>query len=488
MKRILSFQNWISEAQTFPEEWQELPEWKLLRLMGIHVIDSNPRTGTIILNNLDGGKKSKNLRLTAAGYVRSSKAGYIFQTKGENTIKELLKYVIDRFAKKAIPLIPEADLDSLIVKHPELLSYLYSTPQVREGIIRRTGIKDARTEIYVQHGITPQHVKWLDKCSNRNWDVDTSTGEINVEGNFKCQPSNRLGFRGLRFGVVKGSFICDAAGLTSLEGAPKEVNGDFICSNNKITSLVGAPSIVGGYFTCYGNELTTLEGAPKEINRDFICSYNKITSLVGAPSIVRGSFVCSNNKITSLVGAPKEVNGDFICSSNSLTSLQGSPSIVGGSFICEAARLTTLEGAPKEVKGDFICNSNFLQDLNGAPEEISGSFSCGMNPLETLLPFPKNIGYYFRCDGFNAVRSEDGWRWSEIISGKLKGSQINNMEVASKLLFPLITSEEIAKVIEDDISFTRFVPKDRYSQVAKILGYTEEELGAIAISGDMGLF
>ena len=404
MKRILSFQNWISEAQTFPEEWQELPEWKLLRLMGIHVIDSNPRTGTIILNNLDGGKKSKNLRLTAAGYVRSSKAGYIFQTKGENTIKELLKYVIDRFAKKAIPLIPEADLDSLIVKHPELLSYLYSTPQVREGIIRRTGIKDARTEIYVQHGITPQHVKWLDKCSNRNWDVDTSTGEINVEGNFKCQPSNRLGFRGLRFGVVKGSFICDAAGLTSLEGAPKEVNGDFICS------------------------------------------------------------------------------------SNSLTSLQGSPSIVGGSFICEAARLTTLEGAPKEVKGDFICNSNFLQDLNGAPEEISGSFSCGMNPLETLLPFPKNIGYYFRCDGFNAVRSEDGWRWSEIISGKLKGSQINNMEVASKLLFPLITSEEIAKVIEDDISFTRFVPKDRYSQVAKILGYTEEELGAIAISGDMGLF
>ena len=46
-------------------------------------------------------------------------------------------------------------------------------------------------------------------------------------------------------------------------------NGDFDCPED-ITSLEGAPKEVDGYFYCSMNtSLTSLEGAPEKVTRDF---------------------------------------------------------------------------------------------------------------------------------------------------------------------------------------------------------------------------
>ena len=115
-----------------------------------------------------------------------------------------------------------------------------------------------------------------------------------------------------------GSFNCIGCNkLTSLKGAPKEIEGNFNCAGcNKLVTLKGAPKKVGGGFACSGcNNLTSLKGAPKEIGSDFNCTNcNKLTSLEGAPEKVGGNFACSGcNNLTSLEGAPKEVGGKFDC-------------------------------------------------------------------------------------------------------------------------------------------------------------------------------
>jgi hypothetical protein len=45
-----------------------------------------------------------------------------------------------------------------------------------------------------------------------------------------------------------------------------------------------------GDFNCRDNELTSLEGAPKEVQGGFYCNKKQLTSLEGAPKDVRGGF------------------------------------------------------------------------------------------------------------------------------------------------------------------------------------------------------
>ena len=225
-------------------------------------------------------------------------------------------------------------------------------------------------------GLSKSVVDWLYRCSSKTWSINASTGKIDVDGDFVSTRRNSLGFRGVNFGVIKGRFVINDAGLTSLEGAPKKVGGDFHCYNNELTSLEGAPQVVGGNFYCSANNLTSLEGAPKKVGRNFICNNNKLTSLKGAPKKVDGHFYCSNNELTSLEGAPQVVNGYFNCSTNKLTSLEGAPQAVGVDFNCSDNELTSLKGAPKKVNGGFYCNNNKLTSLEGAPQVVGGSFHC----------------------------------------------------------------------------------------------------------------
>lgn len=254
-------------------------------------------------------------RLTAGGYVRTSDQGYVYQssmTSGPKIMSSLLYYVIKRFAKKGIPLIPVKDLDDFMKANPEMIDVLLDLPKVREGVVSRTGITDPMGELYKRHGLTPSVVNWLNKSTGGEWEFNETTGEIDISGNFSSIAENKLGFRGIKFGEVSGHFIIKSAGLKSLEGAPRKVDGDFNCSlNNELTSLKGAPQEVGGYFNCAQNALTSLEGAPKRIKGIFACGYNSLKTLEGAPEVVEGSFQCAGNPLISLAEAPESV-GNFL--------------------------------------------------------------------------------------------------------------------------------------------------------------------------------
>jgi hypothetical protein len=187
--------------------------------------------------------------------------------------------------------------------------------------------------------LTKEQVEWLDKCSKRTWRLNPQTGLVDVDGDFDCSGDGRQqklrDLKGVRFGEVGGYFNCSHNGLTSLEGAPREVRGNFYCSDNGLTSLEGAPREVRGRFWCHDNQLTSLVGAPRVVGWDFYCYNNQLTTLEGAPREVRGDFDCDNNELTSLVGAPQKVEGYFSCSRNGLTSLVGAPRKVEGDFDCE---------------------------------------------------------------------------------------------------------------------------------------------------------
>ena len=146
--------------------------------------------------------------------------------------------------------------------------------------------------------LNKKQIGFLNECTKGKWTLNEETGLVDIRGDFACSRKGLTDFKGVKFGVVTGYFLCHYNSLTSLEGAPKKVGGDFWCYNNKLTSLVGAPQKVEGCFHCYNNKLTSLVGAPQKVEWSFNCSNNKLTSLEGAPQEVEGDFDCSNNSIS----------------------------------------------------------------------------------------------------------------------------------------------------------------------------------------------
>jgi hypothetical protein len=104
--------------------------------------------------------------------------------------------------------------------------------------------------------LTPEQIEWLDECIDGTWALNPQTGLVDVKGNFSCIRQGLTDFKGVKFGVVSGSFDCDNNQLTSLEGAPQKVGNDFSCTGNQLTSLEGAPQKVGVDFFCYHNPVT----------------------------------------------------------------------------------------------------------------------------------------------------------------------------------------------------------------------------------------
>ena len=300
--------------------------------------------------------------------------------------------------------------------------------------------------------LTEEQISWLDECATGSWNLNPSTGLVDVDGDFKCYRQGLKDFKGVAFGHIKGNFNCDNNQLTSLEGAPKTVNGDFICYSNQLTSLKGAPETVDGDFYCGNNQLTSLNGAPNTIKDDFNCANNQLTSLDGAPNTIKGDFSCAYNQLTSLDGAPKTVKGNFNCADNQLTSLVGAPQTVGGNFSCDNNQpfLTSLIGAPQTVGGSFGCDSNQLTSLVGAPKTVNGGFSCADNPLKSLVGAPESVGIFkiSRWDsapGISTLDWYEGWdkkddkEFTKTFISKLKeinalGSDANKGKLTSMLL------------------------------------------------------
>lgn len=125
---------------------------------------------------------------------------------------------------------------------------------------------------------------------------------------------------------------------------------------------------IGGDFYCNGCDITSLEGAPIEVNGGFYCQWNNITSLKGAPKVVNGQFNCSNTSISTLEGAPEKVGCSFRCiDCESLVSFKGAPKEVGLSFDCAGSlHVKSLNGLPKKIHGDIYISLPYGQD----PEEF----------------------------------------------------------------------------------------------------------------------
>ena len=253
-------------------------------------------------------------------------------------------------------------------------------------------------------GLTQEQEKFLNMYTGNLCTYNPATGLVDVEGDFDCSDKGLKDFKGVKFGKVSGSFICDNNKLTSLEGAPQKVRGNFNCWNNSLTSLKGSPQEVGWSFNCEDNKLTSLEGAPQKVG---------------------GYFDCRRNNLTSLAGAPQEVGEDFDCRDNNLTSLEGAPQKVGEGFDCSHNQLTSLEGSPKEVGGYFDCRRNNLTSLAGAPQVVGGYFSCGTFKLE---------------------RGEWNFKgWFKVLNKVLKEGRPEAQKLISTILSAEALNKEIAK-------------------------------------------
>ena len=105
---------------------------------------------------------------------------------------------------------------------------------------------------------------WLDEQGVKNYDIRPN-GIVDVD---RAAVDLRK-FKGttlpVQFGKVDGSFWCNMAPLTSLQGSPQEVGHDFWCNNTKITSLVGVPQYIGGRFACFQTRKISLSGIDKMI-------------------------------------------------------------------------------------------------------------------------------------------------------------------------------------------------------------------------------
>lgn len=152
--------------------------------------------------------------------------------------------------------------------------------------------------------LSPEQIKFLNRHIKGNWEVNSETGLVDVDGDFQCNIGNRTTFEGIEFGNVSGNFHFTNHKIKSLIGSPHTVGGGFYCTFNEITSLEGSPKIVGGDFNCFGNQLHSLEGAPEKVG---------------------GSFYCINNPLTTLKGAPKQIGAIFHCHAFSLQSRKWNP-------------------------------------------------------------------------------------------------------------------------------------------------------------------
>ena len=126
--------------------------------------------------------------------------------------------------------------------------------------------------------LTLEQKDWLDKCTKGTYSFNPKTGLVDVDESFNCSRQGLSDFKGVRFGYVRGSFICFSNRLTSLEGAPRRVKEYFNCGNNQLTSLDGAPQSVGGSFDCSNNFLISLEGAPQKVGGEFYFFKNPISN------------------------------------------------------------------------------------------------------------------------------------------------------------------------------------------------------------------
>jgi len=220
--------------------------------------------------------------------------------------------------------------------------------------------------------LTLEQIEYINSCTNASFSV--KNGRVNINGTFNSG-GRKEGFKGIKFGIIKGSFDCRSMGLTSTEGFPTKVKGSFVCSDNSLTSLVGGPIEVKEDFYCSNNKLTNLEGAPLNVGGNFICTNNELTSLSGSPEIGGYLFDCSYNKLKSLDGCPNTVDSINACS-NPIEILFRDPRDIKVSL----NKLIVDKGTPLKGISDNINNGseNFLLFVDPKDRDNNQRYHYGM--------------------------------------------------------------------------------------------------------------
>jgi len=215
-----------------------------------------------------------------------------------------------------------------------------------------------------------KQVEWLNSVCSSGWEVNESTGKIDVEHYQTLIKSGNL-INGeipydIEFGTIKGNFRTDGSALKIFRGFPEKIYGDLNISGNQIESLEGCTQEVMGSFNCSNNNLKSLVGGPTMVRDMYFCNSNKsLESLEGCPEKIGNRFEANDCSLTTLKGSPKEVGGDFYCNDNNLTTMKGAPERIDGySIYCRENRLYSLEGLPLDFRGRVECSKNLF------PEEV----------------------------------------------------------------------------------------------------------------------
>lgn len=156
------------------------------------------------------------------------------------------------------------------------------------------------------------------------WDFDT---DVNLT-KLKRVKTNiiRNGKFTIKFGTVKGKFVCNGLGLTSFYNFPHTIESGLIANDNDFGNLGGLSRIDAQNYNIYNSNLTSLEGSPKVIKGAFLINNNEnLGNLIGGPEKVGGAFRADECGLTSLEGAPKVVNDFVTFTQNNLLRLEHMP-------------------------------------------------------------------------------------------------------------------------------------------------------------------
>ena len=147
----------INEALiSWPNNWKDSEVWKRMERSGFYDATTplQRRLDTIMIKSdslpdeYNGG-----IVFQKSGYIRNKnkKSGWMKNYRDQPySIESMLNYVVEKFTNPASrvksgiawTLLGDDELDAHMKENPLDLHYLDSAPEVKAGVLRRTGIKD----------------------------------------------------------------------------------------------------------------------------------------------------------------------------------------------------------------------------------------------------------------------------------------------------------------------------------------------------------
>jgi len=201
--------------------------------------------------------------------------------------------------------------------------------------------------------------KWLTHVGVENFTINPDL-TVDVDGDVYFGTHRWTEFP-VKFGVIKGNFICAVGHLESCVNFPDEVEGECDITGQQLKSLKGFPSKVG----------TGVHGGGVDI------SFTPLTSMDGISEEINGDLVMTDTRISSLEGI-----ADKITKLNGIVDVTHSPVTHNILGVLEIPGVTGFKsGGP----ADEIMNGFFDKDNPKDPFEIQNElFDAGLADMADL--------------------------------------------------------------------------------------------------------